>query len=101
VWDVASSGHDPPADAAREGEAAGGEQAGTRGAAREPLMYEGEDGGTFDLEKIIIFRRGKHIVVYRSLDELFGMIRRTYENATNDEFQIEIITTAVEQRVER
>jgi len=38
VWALASSGHDSSADAAREGEAAGREQAGTRCAAREPLM---------------------------------------------------------------
>jgi hypothetical protein len=56
-------------------------------------------GGAFDHEKLIVFRRGAHVVVYRTLDELIEMLRMTHDNISYgaEKIEVEFIYTAVEQ----
>lgn len=61
-------------------------------------MVEGKHGGVFEMETLYVFRNNKHVVVYRSVDELLGMVRASLDSpGPGVTISIEVIRTAVEQ----
>ena len=58
-------------------------------------------GGEFNIERLIVFRRGEHVVVYRTIEELQEMLKKTWFLTTSSQkIEIEFLTTAVEQKKE-
>ena len=56
-------------------------------------------GGVFEMETLIVYKRGKHVVIYRTLDELFEMLRLTHKGMSygSEQIEIDFINTTVEQ----
>lgn len=63
------------------------------------MTFIGLSGAEYEMEKVIVFRNNKHVVIYRSVDELLGMVRSTVEASRGGEtnLEIEVLYTAVEQ----
>jgi len=63
-------------------------------------MIEGKHGGVFDMETLFVYRSGEHVVVYRSVEELLGIIRAsiTAPVGTTTRISVDVLRTAVEQR---